>query len=302
MNNNTEPIPWLIYVGTRRDGQDAEGRDELGPAVAERGQDNQDEGGTDDEDQEPNYYRISIRRRHITRVRVDESVTAIRANAFMCCTELKEIQMPETVTSIGNLAFFSCRSLANIQIPCQLRTVERRAFLLCCSLSSIWLPDSVVSIGAHAFSACTALQSIRLPGGITSIESSAFAGCSALGTLEIPGSVISIGQLAFARCESLQIVRIPAPSSLSSIGTAAFARCPMLTEIDVGMMDVALWPLLFIQLGSHTGLFGHATGTRSRQRRSFVLSFIKRHVQLLFEGGSTMEGWSKKRGRLAVQN
>jgi hypothetical protein len=301
MNKNTEPIPWLVYGGTRPGGQDAEGLDELGPAVVDRGQDDQDEARTEHEDHGPNYY-ISIRRLHITRVRVDESVTAIRANAFMCCTELKEILIPETVTSIGNRAFFSCGSLANIHIPCQLRTVERRAFLLCWSLSSIWLPDSVTLIGAHAFSGCKALQSIRLPGGITSIAPSAFAGCSALATLKIPGSVISIGRLAFTRCESLRAVTIPAPSSLLSIGLAAFARCPMLTEIDVGMMAVALWPLLFVQLGSHGGLFGSTTGTNKRQRRSFVLSFMKKHVTLLFERGSTMEGWSKKRRTLAPQN
>jgi len=294
MNNNAEPIPWLLYGGTRPGGQDAEGLHELGPAVVDRGQDNEEDHG-------PNYF-ISIRRLHITHVRVDESLTAIRANAFMCCTELKEILIPETVTSIGNRAFFSCGSLANIHIPSQLRTVERKAFYLCCSLSSIWLPDSVTSIGANAFSGCTALQSIRLPGGITSIALSAFEACSTLTTLNIPGSVVSIGLFAFIRCKSLQAVTIPAQSSLLSIGRQAFAGCPMLTEIDVGMIAVALWPLLFAQLGSHGGLFGSTTGINKKQRRSFVLSFLKKHVALLFEGGSAIEGWSKKRPTLAPQN
>jgi hypothetical protein len=296
MKNNTATIPWLVYRGIRPDGQDEEELEEHGRAEEGGGQEFRDAAETEDDDYGA-VTHTTIRLRHIIRVRVDESLTAIPANAFAYCTELREIKIPETVTSIGNHAFFRCDLLVTIQIPCHLRIVEWNAFSFCCCLASIWLPDSVVSIGANAFQSCTALEFIRLPGSITSIESSAFDVCSTLATLEIPGSVISIGRLAFARCKSLQALRIRAPSSLSSIGTAAFARCPMLTEIDVGMMAVALWPRLFIQLSSRTGLFGHDTGIDSKQRTTFVLSFMKRHVTLLFQGGSTLEGWSRKRGR-----
>ena len=124
MNNTTETIPWLVYRGTRLDVPDDEGLDD-------------DEAETEDEEN-----HISSRLGHIIRVRVDESVTALPANAFAYCTELREIQIPETVTSIGHHGFYLCRSLVSIQIPCQLRIVDFSAFSLCSSLASIWLPVS----------------------------------------------------------------------------------------------------------------------------------------------------------------
>jgi hypothetical protein len=73
------------------------------------------------------------------------------------------------------------------------------------------------------------------------IQFCAFGECSALASfLEIPGSVIRIEDLAFSRCESLQAVRMSVSSRLSSIARAAFVDCPLLTDIDVGRMAVAL--------------------------------------------------------------
>jgi hypothetical protein len=76
----------------------------------------------------------------------------------------------------------------------------------------------------------------------------------------------------------------------------------MLREIDVGMVAVALWPRLFVQLSSRTGLFGRDTGIDNKQRSTFVLSFMKTHATILVEGGSTLEGWSRKRPALAPPN
>jgi hypothetical protein len=159
-----------------------------------------------------------------------------------------------------------------------------------------------VSIGALAFSRCVVLQSVRLPGHTTALQLGAFSGCSALATLEIPGSVNLIERLAFSRCQSLRAIRMSVSSNLSSIGRAAFDRCPMLTEIDVEKMAVALWPRILRQLGSRTGLFGHHTGIDDRQRSSFVLSFLLKHVVQLFHGDSTVREWSIKRRTLAGQN
>jgi hypothetical protein len=302
MNDETETIPWLVYPGIGLDGQDGEGPDEAGGEEEER-QENEQwwEAGSQRENYEGDNA-ASIRLRHIIRVHVEESVTAIRTTAFMNCTELREIRIPDTVTVIGNNAFAFCESLVAIQFPGPLRIIMWNAFAVCRSLTSVGLPDSVVSIGAHAFDRCTALQSIRLPGGITRIELGTFSWCSALATLEIPGSVISIESLAFTRCQSLRAVTIPAPSNLSRIGRSAFAMCPRLAEIDVGKMAVALWPRLLRQLGSRAGLFGHGTGIEDRQRRSFVLFFLWKHMMQFFERGSTVGGGSTKRQTPAVQD
>jgi hypothetical protein len=73
MNRHNEAIPWLVYRGIRLDVPDDEGPEE-------------DQAETEDEDYDP-----ASRLRHVIRVRVHESVTALRANAFAYCTELREI-------------------------------------------------------------------------------------------------------------------------------------------------------------------------------------------------------------------
>ena len=299
MNQDTETIPWLIYRGIRLEEKEEEGGDE--PGQEERRENEQwweAETGGDYYEEADN--QASRRLRHITRVHVEESVTAIGAMAFMHCTELREIRIAETVTSIGNNAFAFCESLVTIQFPGPLRAIEWNAFTLC-SLASIWLPDSVVSIGALAFSRCVFLQSVRLPGRITRIQLGAFTGCLALSSLEIPASVISIERLAFSSCQSLRAVTMSVSSNLSNIGRAAFGQCPMLTEIKVGKIAVALWPWLLRQLGSNTGLFGHNTGVDNRQRSSFVLSFLWKHMMQFFKGGNTVQGWPRKMLILAEQ-
>jgi hypothetical protein len=88
-------------------------------------------------------------------------------------------------------------------------------------------------------------------------------------------------------------------SNLSSIGAAAFFDCPLLTEIEVGKMAVTFWPWLLWQLGNRRGLFGDHTAIDIRKRRSFVLSFLRKHVTQLFEGGSLVGKRAIKRGAVA---
>jgi hypothetical protein len=299
MDENTETIPWLVYQGIGLVGEDDEARHEADAADDERRENEEWWGGAGEEYEADNHGRTRLA--HIIRVYIADSVTAIPARAFMYCTELKDIRIPPTIASIGSNAFAFCESLGAIQLPGSLRSIQWNAFTVC-ALTSIWLPDSVVSIGYLAFSRCVFLQSIRLPGGITRIELDAFTGCTALATVNVPGLVVSIEHHAFSHCQSLRAITISVSSNLSDIGRAAFAGCPMLTEIDVGRMAVALWPRLLQQLGSQTGLFGCHTGLDNRQRKSFVLSFLWKHMMQFFEGGGTVPGRSTKRRPLATQN
>jgi hypothetical protein len=261
MSNNTDTIPWLVYRGIRLVQPVGEGWDE-------------------------NEYG----HHHIIRVRVDESVRVLRANAFAYCMQLRQIQIPGTVALIGHHAFYQCYSLETIEITSQLRTVEWNAFQFCHSLASIWLPDSVNMIGSRAFHSCSALNSVRLPRDLQRIRYSTFYRCSSLATFEIPRSVIVIERLAFSYCDSLQTVRMSVSSKLSRIRRDAFFCCPSLTEIDVGTLAVNLWPRLLRQLDSDSGLFGNHSGIDQKKRTSFVLSFLKKHGTQLFKGGTTAGG------------
>jgi hypothetical protein len=298
LDNNTDNIPWLVYRGIG-----LEGHDEPTPAEEELLENAQWwEAQTGAENHEADY-QASNRRRHIIRVDVEESMTAIPSLAFKNCTELREIRIPDTVTRIDNSAFASCESLEAIQVPRLLRHLSLNAFTLCSSLTSIWLPDSVETIGPLALSYCVVLHSVRLPVGLTSLELGILCGCTALTSLEIPGSVISIGPFAISGCTSLRAITISVSSNLWRVSREAFAQCPMLTEISVGQMAVALWPHLLRQLGSRTGLFGYRTGINSAQRGSFVLSFLSNHMTQFFGGPSnTARGQSTKRRTPARQN
>ncbi len=78
---------------------------------------------------------------------------SIGKGAFLCCSNLTNINIPESVTSIGNEAFRDCRSLTSIMIP-----------------------ESVTSIGARSFYKCTKLKVVKIPKNCY-VEKTAFNGC-----------------------------------------------------------------------------------------------------------------------------
>ena len=142
----------------------------------------------------------------ITKVVIENGVTAIGSYAFSDCTKLKSVTIGEDVASIGFCAFDGCTYLTSITIP-----------------------DGVTSIGSSAFCDCTYLKSITIPDGVTSIANWTFNGCSYLESIEIPDSVTSIGEAAFKDCTKLNSVTIG--KSVTSIGDAAFSGCKYLTKI-----------------------------------------------------------------------
>ncbi|MBQ7779638.1 MAG: leucine-rich repeat domain-containing protein [Clostridia bacterium] len=174
----------------------------------------------------------------ITKVIIEDGVTAIGGFSFYECSSLKSISIPDSVTDIGQSAFWGCSSLKDIDINC-VEYIAESAFVSCSSLQSINIPACVDFIGEGVFSGCTSLESITVLSGNEKyyakgnclIEKSTdrlIAGCK---TSVIPDSVIRIGSRSFAFCESLTSVTIP--NSVTNIGENAFNGCTGLTDITI---------------------------------------------------------------------
>ena len=204
----------------------------------------------------------------LTKVTIPDSVTAIEANPFLRCENLKTISVsaehpylstidgvlfskpdkrlicypcafdaseyaiPQGIQIIGDYAFSECGSLTDATIPDSVTSIGNLAFEGCSNLTAVTIPDSVTSIGDLAFSGCESLTAVTVPDSVTSIGYGAFICCYSLTAVTIPDSVTSIGDWAFAACASMTAVTIP--DSVTSIGEDVFSDCAESLMITVG--------------------------------------------------------------------
>ena len=183
-------------------------------------------------------------------------VTAIPAQCFSVCLNLKSIVLPEGLTSIAELGLNGCYELETVSFPASLRTLGGgvlqnakkltsivglentrvtaipASFLTGAeSLSSISLPANVTSFGASCF-ADTGLTSFTFPAGITAIPGSMFAGADKLLTVDFNNAPIeTVGIRAFSGCTSLQSLALP--GNVVTIESFAFENCSAMTEFSI---------------------------------------------------------------------
>lgn len=129
--------------------------------------------------------------------RVDYTVTAIGAMAFVYCSVLKSITVPGTVKTIGGNAFFHCINLSKITLPDIVTDIGPMAFYHCTALKSFVVPDSVTALRGSTFEQCTALTGITLPDSLKAIFDGAFKDCSALTRIVLPKALTTIGKNVF---------------------------------------------------------------------------------------------------------
>lgn len=128
----------------------------------------------------PHAFSIYNNSSSVTKVTLPEGLISIGADAFSCCTSLKEINIPDTVTSIGSYAFFES------------------------GIEKITIPGSVEIIEYNVFRDCFSLTEAAIGEGVKEIEPSAFYGCTDLTEFVVPESVTRIGNMAFAHCNDLE--------------------------------------------------------------------------------------------------
>ena len=193
------------------------------------------------------------------RVTIPATVTAIPAQAFQGCANLKEVTvLGEGLKSIGKNAFQNCPNLAAFTIPNSVTTLGQGVFSGCSALEEVTIGDGVTTLtgveygspynglysdsaddtglgGSYAnalFYNCTSLKTINWGADIRTIGNIAFLGCTALEEVDIPDTVTSLGSHAFLRCSNLQKVTIG--NKVPVVNRMAFRGLSNLTDVTFG--------------------------------------------------------------------
>ncbi|KAL7527122.1 hypothetical protein ACHAXR_001813, partial [Thalassiosira sp. AJA248-18] len=113
---------------------------------------------------------------HVTRIRVDASVTRIPPGAFQFLSKVEEVELCEGLLEIGENAFRGCFSLRSIAIPSTVARIPDCAFYYCTQLEEVGLCEGLLEIEANAFGYCESLSHIIIPNTVRGIGACAFYG------------------------------------------------------------------------------------------------------------------------------
>ncbi len=191
-------------------------------------------------------------RHSIEKVRLPDTIKAIRSNAFSHCVSIKEINIPDgveiieerafsmcrsvkmltvpdSVKSVGESAFAYCKALERIKLPCDLEQILGGSFADCTMLERIRLPEKLKEIGRYAFNRCLALKEIDIPKGVEVLRTYSFNYCYALEKAVFHEGLKKLEKNVFECCKSLKEVVLP--EGLDEIGSLTFAGCLALEKI-----------------------------------------------------------------------
>ncbi len=91
-------------------------------------------------------------------------VTAIAAEAFKSCTNLKSASIGSNVETIGNKAFQGCKNMTKVTIKKSVKKIGKKAFYNCGKLSGITIKSKVLaSVGEDAFKGIPSTAVITVP-------------------------------------------------------------------------------------------------------------------------------------------
>lgn len=169
----------------------------------------------------------------LTTISIPDSVTKVDMEAFLYCTNLKEVYLSANLEILEENLFFGCTSLSTIVLPKNLMIIEMGVFRETV-LQSIVIPDSVTYIGEAAFYDCTELSQVTLPKNMTEIAPYLFRGCTKLTAVSIPKKVKIIGQAAFAHSGLTEVV---VPDSVVFMEGSVFYAC---TDLEYAKLSVNL--------------------------------------------------------------
>lgn len=146
------------------------------------------------------------------------------------CTRLQTVVFTGDVNSLSDIkaaAFMSTVMLTEISLPDSVQTIEQYAF--CNSgIEVIHLPENLKQIGTGAF-ASSDIKRIIIPDKVTSLGNGIFNSCHELTDITLPESVTEIPGQTFINCYKLKAVNAP---SITVVGSSAFCNCKMLKTFD----------------------------------------------------------------------
>ena len=181
-------------------------------------------------------YRGGRAPRHVTHVRIDESVEVIEVEAFEGCENLVHVETHDGIGSVGERAFCGCKLLRGINLR-SVDEIGEHAFYKCRILADVDFGNKLETIGQCAFGGCSSLEHLKLPSVII-IGMQAFWMCSALTYIEFSNRLEAIEGQAFIGCERLERIAIPLKSDLFEYDDLferynQFDRCDQITKIDL---------------------------------------------------------------------
>ena len=151
-----------------------------------------------------------------TSVTIPASVTTIEVNAFLKCTELKNVYYDGTLENWCNITFANVSSNpmnygANLYLLDNDGTIihNGKNYSL---LTAITLPDNITDIKDYAFAGCLSITSFTGNTVLNTIGDLSFYGCSNLESVTFKKTLLTysqkgIGKEAFAECTSLNTIK-----------------------------------------------------------------------------------------------
>ena len=188
-------------------------------------------------------------------------MTKISDNLFMDSKHLSSVKLPETITSIGVCAFSNAKALSAINFPSVLNEIGKGAFYGCANLQEVNLEYAQIKIiSDQSFDGCLKLAKVTLPNMLLAINEKAFNNCESLTAINFPATLEDMGEGAFLKCKSLQEANLK-DTQITILSNYVFSDCNNLTLVTLpdGL------------LGMENGAFSYCT---SLEKISFPDGFL----------------------------
>ena len=221
-------------------------------------------------------------------ISLPEGITAIGKSCFFDKKGIVDITFPKSLREIRANAFLNCVSLEEVNIQSGDIILDDKAFRGCCNLKrvnitgdAVWdkekpttflqrirdqilgdfyisgnilvrymgeeeqivIPDEVKIIGERCFFGNERLKVVTCPDDLVEIREQAFMGCVTLQNVNLSDKLKRVEREAFAECKKL--LKCSLPASVEYIGEYAFRRCLTLPVFDPWPVNAAVSPYAF---------------------------------------------------------
>ncbi len=157
-------------------------------------------------------------------------VEEIYSDAFLNCTNLKEVSLPDSITKMDGYIFANCSALEEINWPVSINTIPVGTFASATALREFTIPSTVKVIEPYAFG-WSGIESIVIPETVTYVDHSAFCGSLELKEVTINASFSTLNKQTFAWCRGLETVTIN--GNIETISASAFEDCNALKTVNI---------------------------------------------------------------------
>ena len=185
----------------------------------------------------------------ITSVKIADSVTEIRTNAFTQCEALASVTLGKNVKKMGGWIFKDCLALKSVILPEGLEEIGDSTFRNC-GITSLTIPSTVTTLGNGVFYNADGLTGeFVIPDSVTTIGPDLFRNASNITSVKLPAGLKEIPDMMFGGCDNLETLILP--ETVESIGAQNFYKCSKLKTLYLGENVCVLGGYLFYNM---TGL------------------------------------------------